>query len=220
MGHLDEKSILITSGPTRGLIDRVRFVSNRSSGRLGCAIAEAAAAEGAKVTFIRGEGSTAPGANAHVAKLLTVETVGDLAEVLEDLRGERFDVVVHAMAVLDYEPEAFLGEKVRSGMEEWVVRLRPTPKIIAKVREYWPSAVLVGFKLEAGASDEELEKRGSDFMGQAACDVVVANDLDAVGGDRHRACIIYRGGEVKRWEQSKGTVAAALVEVLGELLAD
>jgi len=220
VGKLDGKSILITSGPTRGLIDRVRFVSNRSSGRLGAAIGEAALAEGAKVTFIRGEGSAEPkgeGKSGGV-KVLTVETVGDLRRVLGKLRGELFDAVVHAMAVLDYEPESFTDGKVRSGMEEWVIRLRRAPKVISEVREQWSSAVLVGFKLEVGTTDRELEERGVEFLKKAKCDVVVANDLERIEGDRHRACIIYRNGEMKRWEESKGLIGTALVEVLVALL--
>ena len=151
-------------------------------------------------------------------KVLTIETVGDLRRVLGELRGELFDAVVHAMAVLDYEPESFAEGKVRSGMEEWVIRLRRAPKVISEVREQWNSAVLVGFKLEVGTTDRELEERGAEFLKKAKCDVVVANDLERIEGDRHRACIIYRNGEMKRWEESKGAIATALVEVLAARL--
>jgi phosphopantothenoylcysteine synthetase/decarboxylase len=103
-------------------------------------------------------------------------------------------------------------------MEEWVIRLRRAPKVISEVREQWNSAVLVGFKLEVGTTDRELEERGAEFLKKAKCDVVVANDLERIEGDRHRACIIYRNGEMKRWEESKGAIATALVEVLAARL--
>ena len=218
MGTLTCKRVLITSGPTRGLIDRVRFISNRSSGKLGRAIAEAAAAAGAGVTFIRGEGSAAPRKGFGAARVLTIETVSDLTRTLDYLRDEPFDAVVHAMAVLDYEPERFTEGKVRSGMDEWVVRLRRVPKVIEIIRERWKQAVLVGFKLEVGTTDEELEERGAEFLKRANCDVVVANDLEQIEGERHRACILWRNGEMKRWAEDKGEIAAGLVEVLGSLL--
>ena len=180
MAKLRNKRVLITSGPTRALIDRVRYITNRSTGRLGAAIGEAVLGEGAGVSFIRGEGSYAPRGVGKLSALEvhSVETVSGLARLLEELREQSFDVIIHAMAVLDYEPESFVDDKVRSGREEWVVRLKRTPKIISRMRRYWPSAVLVGFKLEVGVTEEHLERLGKRFLKKAKCDVVVANDLE------------------------------------------
>lgn len=131
-------------------------ISNKSTGRLGTAIATKALAAGAEVTFVYGTESLAPDPHPALA-LVEVETVSDLVTALErELTRKPHDAIIHLMAVLDYEPAEYLAEKVPSGREEWVVRLKPTPKVIARLKGWAPRALLVGFKLEDRLSDAEL----------------------------------------------------------------
>ncbi|MBI3287787.1 MAG: hypothetical protein HYZ68_07045 [Chloroflexi bacterium] len=218
MTRLAGAKLLLTSGPTRGNLDAVRYITNKSTGRLGALIAEAALAEGAEVTFIYGTGSLTP----HVAdgrrarlRLIEVETVSDLIAAVRDaMGGTLFDAVIHAMAVLDYEPAESIPEKVPSEREEWVIRLVRTPKVIRLIRDLDPNAFLVGFKLEVGRSPEELRRIGFESLQKNRADLVIANDLAEIEKGRHRGHFIDPRGEVIAVAEGKPTIVAQLIEIL------
>ncbi len=209
--------IIITSGPTRGPIDAVRYIANKSTGRLGSLIAQEALAEGAEVTFIYGKESLLPPAQGGL-RLVEVETVPDLVEAVEREMGQtNYDAIIHTMAVLDYVPEAYIPEKTPSGQEEWWIKLVKTPKVIKRMRELNPEAFLVGFKLEAGRSEEELIRIAHRSLLNNKADLVVANDLVQIEKGNHVAYLVDPQGEAIK-VVGKEEIAKRLVEVIGQRL--
>jgi phosphopantothenoylcysteine synthetase/decarboxylase len=219
---LSGRRILITSGPTRADIDAVRFVSNRSSGALGCRIALEALARGAEVALVAGAGSIVPERReltedeARRLRVLPVETVSDLLRALEaELTGETAPhAILHAMAVLDYVPAETSAEKTPSGRDEWTLRLVRSPKVIRSIREWAPRACLVQFKLEVGLTEEALIRAALDSLKGNRADLVVANDLTQIRGEAHPALILSPDGEVLARPRTKAAIARALCDVL------
>ncbi|MFQ5956327.1 MAG: phosphopantothenoylcysteine decarboxylase [Candidatus Brocadiales bacterium] len=218
MGTLSGKKILVTSGPTRVPLDDVRFISSRSSGKLGAEIAGELLACGASVAFLYGADSMRPDPSERV-RLIKVETVDELITVIEGLRGKEFDVVIHAMAVSDYAPENPRKGKVSTQEEEtWEIKLVKTPKVIRLIREIWPNAILVGFKLEVGKDREELLERARNFVSSSGADLAVVNDLTEITHDRHVAYIVSNRGEVADIAHTKKEVAAKLARLTEKML--
>jgi len=216
--NLESRRILITSGPTRANLDAVRFISNRSTGRLGCAIANESLSRGAEVTLIAGPESQVPSERGGL-DVAPIETVQDLIDALETrLAGGQYDAIIHAMAVLDYVPASPEEGKVRSERDEWALRLTRTPKVIRKIKGWAPDTLLVGFKLEVGADEEGLRRAGVEGMDASGAELTVANDLEAIGEDRHPALIIDRGGEVLARPDTKPEIARALCDILSGML--
>jgi phosphopantothenoylcysteine synthetase/decarboxylase len=219
---LSGKHLLITSGPTWAAIDAVRYVGNRSSGRLGSRIACEALGRGARVVLIAGPGSVTPDRDAlppderDRLRVVPIETVTDLIEAVEaELSGaDQPHVVAHAMAVLDYVPEQPSAEKTPSGRDEWNVRLVNTPKVIRMIRERAPEACLVEFKLEVDRTDDELREAALASLRASRADLVVANDLNRIRGDEHPALILAPDGAVLARPTTKAEIAARLCDVL------
>lgn len=218
MGSLAGAKLLVTSGPTRGKLDAVRYIANKSTGRLGSLIAEAALAEDAAVTFVYGTDSHTPQAAGQARarlRLIEVETVSDLiAAVQGAMGGTPFDAVIHAMAVLDYEPDHFIQEKVPSERPEWAIRLVRTPKVIRLIRDLDPKVYLVGFKLEVGRSPQELSSIGFESLRSNRADLVIANDLVDIEKGQHRGYFIDPNGEVIAVAEGKEAIAVQLIAIL------
>ncbi|MCF6147796.1 MAG: hypothetical protein E3K37_03965 [Candidatus Kuenenia sp.] len=214
-------NILITSGPTRGYIDEVRYISNKSSGQLGTAIATEALKRGAYVTLVHGVGSITPD-TACLEKdainrltLIEIETVQDLSRLIrENLKGKTFDAIIHAMAVLDYTPEQPVNGKLPSQSSEITIRFIKIPKIIKLIRELWPRSLLIGFKLEAGIPHEELLKRACASLIENKADFVVANDQQEILGGKHPAYIINSQHELMATCNTKQDIAERLIEIV------
>lgn len=218
---LTGRRIIITGGPTRGPIDAVRYISNRSSGRLGSRIAEQALRRGAAVALVAGPGSRRPDpeelseAERGRLRILPVETVDDLIETLRDEMGANPpDAAIHAMAVLDYVPEAPDQTKTPSGRESWTIKLVRTPKVIKRIREWAPDACLVQFKLEVGLAEEELRAAALDSLRRNRSDLVVANDLARIRDEVHPALILDPSGKVLARPGTKTEIASLLCDLL------
>ncbi len=218
MSSLRGKKILITSGSTRAYLDAVRYISNISTGRLGREIATEALRLGASVTLLYGSGSLIPRTNKFVRATLTlveIETINDLLTSLhEKLKDTHFDAIIHAMAVLDYVPEKCVAGKVPSGKNEWVIKLEKTPKIIKIIRDLWPEAFLVGFKLEAGRTKEELLQIARNFQSQCKANLIVANRLEDIKDDNHTAFFVNKEGELTGVFQNKKAIAEGLMKAI------
>lgn len=227
------RRILVTSGPTRGRIDAVRFIGNKSTGKLGTEIALEAMARGATVTFVYGKDSLTPrfpvGAGAEggtgaagaegVAEAesrlrkLEIETVEDLAAtVTRELQTGSYDAVIHAMAVLDFAPDEYRDEKTKSDREEWVIRLVRTPKVIAMMKDLDPAVFLVGFKLEFNRTVPELLGIGLDSLRRNRADLVVVNDLTTVEKGEHAAYFVHPNGSSEGPFVGKGAIASGLLD--------
>ncbi|MDR7553786.1 MAG: phosphopantothenoylcysteine decarboxylase [Armatimonadota bacterium] len=213
---LRSKKLLITSGPTRAPLDAVRYITNKATGRLGALIAEEAIPRGAHVTFVYGRPSQLPVVRGHADHLtmIAVETIDDLVGVFRDEIPKGYDAVVHPMAVLDFQPDVVRSEKTGSGVEEWIVRLVPTPKVIGLVKELDPDTYLVGFKLEVGKTPEELREIAYQFLKKNRCDLVVANDLREIEEGHHTGYFITPDGRLAQIVVGKDAIARAVVEHL------
>lgn len=215
------KKLLITSGPTRAPLDAVRYITNKSTGRLGALIAEEAIQRGADVTFVYGRPSQVPvvrgGRHDHLT-LIAVETVDDLVAVFKEQLPRRYNAVVHPMAVLDFQPDEVRDYKTGSHVEEWALRLVPTSKVIRLVKELAPDTFLVGFKLEIGKDPKELQAIAFEFLKRNRCDLVVANDLREIEAGRHTGYFVTPEGKVVQTAVGKEAIARALIEYLDEEL--
>lgn len=217
------RRILITSGPTRAPLDAVRFLSNKSTGRLGSLIAEAALEAGADVTFVYGRGSALPlvrGGHIDHLRVLPIDTVDDLVAVFRHELPTGYDAVVHAMAVLDFQPAETREEKVSSALSEWFIRLVPTPKAAALVRDLAPRTFFIGFKLEVAKSPAELVEIAADWARRAHADLVVANDMRDIEHGTHVGHLVRPDGTVEQVVQGKEMIARAIVALLGRRLGD
>ena len=174
------KRILVTAGPTLEHIDPVRVITNKSSGKMGVAIAEEALLRGAEVTLVYGPGTVSPPWRVRV---INVETTGDMYKaVVMELKSSKYDVIIAAGAAADFAPEKPIEHKVPTRTTpELLLKLKPTPKIIDAVKKISPSAFLVAFKAEYELSDEELIKSAYQTLKAANADLIVANDVSRKG---------------------------------------
>jgi len=186
-------SVLVTAGGTREPIDPVRFISNRSSGKMGYALARAAAARGADVTLV--SAPTALPAPAGV-KVVLVETAQQMfAAVLEHF--PQADLVLKAAAVADYRPAKPAEQKIKKEGETLVLELTRNPDILLELgRRKKPGQVLVGFAAET----ENLLANARRKLAEKNVDLLVANDVTrpgaGFGADTNIVKLIYRDGKV------------------------
>lgn len=184
--------ILITAGPTHEPIDAVRFIGNRSSGRMGAALAEGAVARGWDVTLLLGPVSVSPRiAGAAVHRFRTCE---DLRGLLRE-HARDADVLVMAAAVADYRPipnPAMSGGKFRRSNAPLTLELEPTPDLLAEAsRARREGQLFVGFALEPRA---ELLESARSKLTRKKVDLVVANPLETMDDDRVEAMVLAADG--------------------------
>jgi phosphopantothenate---cysteine ligase (CTP) len=218
---LEGRRILVTSGPTRAPLDAVRFLTNKSTGRLGSLIAEAALESGADVTFVYGRGSAVPavrGGRPDRLRLLPINTVEDLVAIFRHELPSGYDALIHLMAVLDFAPAEVTEEKMASSMSEWVIRLVPTPKAAALVRALAPRTFFAGFKLEVGKEPADLIAIAQDWARHNRADLVVANDMRDIERGKHIGYLVSASGDVEAVAEGKEAIARALVDLLGRRL--
>jgi phosphopantothenoylcysteine synthetase/decarboxylase len=207
-------NILITSGPTKAFIDEIRYISNYSTGRLGTLIAEEFLKKGHKVTFIYGKDSIHPkGKN---LKLIEIQTINDLINVLKKELKKRYDVIIHSMAVLDYVPSKQLETKVKSDKKFWNLKLVRTPKVIKLIKKVSPESILVGFKLEYNLKKSKIIREAKKLIKESNADYVVANDYRDIKRGKHIASILSKGGVVKNNIIGKENIAKEVFHLIKE----
>ncbi|MHC4268717.1 MAG: phosphopantothenoylcysteine decarboxylase domain-containing protein [Planctomycetota bacterium] len=221
MTLLKNKNILITSGSTRGYLDAIRYITNTSTGKLGCEIALEAMKHGAVATFIYGADSLFPVTQDHKEikpsqlKIIEIETNDDLIKVLhEKLKSRKFDAIVHAMAVADYVPARTKTNKTPSNKEQWMLKLVKTSKVITIIRDIWPEALLVGFKLEVNRTKEDLIKIARKLLKKSGSDMVVANDKKNISRNSHTAYMVTGDGKVSKPLKGKKEIAKNIISYL------
>ncbi len=168
--------VLVTAGPTLEYIDPIRVITNKSSGKMGIAVAEEASRRGANVTLICG---CRPAMAPSNVKVVSVETTNEMYEaVRSELRSAQYELFVSAAAASDFAPEAPFKAKVDShATQELKVKFKSLPKIIEKAKRISPSTFLVAFKAEYKLSNEELIKRAHKRLKTSRADLIVANDV-------------------------------------------
>jgi len=213
---LEGRTILVTAGPTHEPIDPVRYLGNRSSGRMGFAVAEEARRRGAKVVLVTGPVALADPAGVEV---LRVETADELAAVIFD-RFPSVDAVVMAAAVADFRPDKAAPGKLKkeSGPPELV--LQPTTDILSVLGKRKERQVLIGFAAETS----DLEAAARRKLTEKNLDAVVVNEVGrpgtGFGSETNRAAILVAEGEdvpLRTW--TKPELAGAILDRVAALLA-
>jgi phosphopantothenoylcysteine decarboxylase/phosphopantothenate--cysteine ligase len=210
--------VLVTSGPSREPVDDVRYVSNVSSGRLGVAVGEAFARAGHAVVLLRGVGSALPvsGSAVRVVEFTTAQSLLENAlALLRQARGP--DLLIHAAAVADYAPEPRAG-KLKSSQRELVLRMKPTPKVVDRIRAATPELPLIVFKLESSISRPELHRRARATAVRVGARAVVANLVSEVSAGRHVADLLRSDGSIEHLN-GREEIARALVAEAERIIA-
>ena len=225
--------ILVTSGGTSEAIDRVRSITNHSTGRLGKVITEALLKAGHQVCLITTQQALKPAPHSN----LSIIEIKDSSDLLREMKRivPDYQVLIHSMAVSDYSPVYMTGldqvqasqdlsdflhkknteTKISSKDEVQVLFLTKNPKIISLVKEWNPSIHLIGFKLLVDVTKEHLIQIARESLEKNQADLIVANDLTQINTNQHLAYLV----EEKDYQlaTSKQEIAVLLTKRIQEL---
>jgi phosphopantothenoylcysteine decarboxylase / phosphopantothenate---cysteine ligase len=215
-GPLKGRRVLVSAGGTREPLDAVRFVGNRSSGRMGVALAAEARARGARVTLLAANLAVPPPAGVEVVETPTAAELERAALA----RGADADVVIMAAAVADYRPAEALAAKRPKDRDAWTVQLEPTVDVLATLGERRvPGQLLVGFAADRG---ERGLERAREKLARKRADLFVFNDVarDDIGFDaaENEVTLLGAGGERAVARAPKTEIAAAILDEVERLL--
>ena len=220
--------ILVTSGGTSEAIDRVRSITNHSTGHLGLVITEALIKAGHEVCLITTSHAIKPASHPNL-KIIEIKNTLDLLEEMRNLVKD-YQVLIHSMAVSDYTPvymtsidevqaspdlSEFLTKhntetKISSKEEAQILFLKKNPKIISLVKEWNPKIHLIGFKLLVNVSQEHLIQIARESLEKNQADLIVANDLIQIHADQHIAHLVEK--DSFKTATSKQEIANLLLE--------
>ena len=202
---------LITAGPTREFLDPIRYISNRSSGKMGYAIAGAARALSPQVVLVSGPTALTP---PQGIEFIPVTTAQEMAEAVWSRFGA-VDVCIMAAAVCDFRPKQTATGKIKKGLFSGVLEMELTPDILAELRRRKKSQVLVGFAAETN----DLEINAREKLVRKGLDFIVANDASAFDAETNRVAFIDGEGKIERLpELPKSEVAKAIIERAARLV--
>jgi phosphopantothenoylcysteine decarboxylase/phosphopantothenate--cysteine ligase len=209
---LASETVLVTAGPTREPIDPVRYIGNRSSGKMGYALAEAAQRRGAKVILISGPTSLKPPANVEV---ISVQTAAQMREAAVG-NLERATIVIKAAAVADFTVRRAAGEKIkRKG--SMTLELEPTADILAEIGARKGGRIVIGFAAETNDALANARKK----LESKSLDAIVVNDVSQPGigfdSERNAVTIITHAGSETVPETSKWEVAHRVLDAVVKL---
>ena len=202
--------ILVTSGGTSEKIDRVRSITNHSSGKLGKIITETLLKAGHEVCLITTLQAVKP-VNHPNLTIIEIKNTADLLQVMKD-KVMGYQVLIHSMAVSDYTPVYMTGfdevqasqdltefldkknqqTKISSKEDVQVLFLKKNPKIISLVKEWNPKIHLIGFKLLVDVSQEHLIQIARESLEKNQADLIVANDLTQISSEQHKAYLVEK----------------------------
>ena len=196
---------LVTAGPTREFLDPIRYISNRSSGKMGYAIAVAARAISSHVTLVSGPTALKP---PQEVQFLSVTTAQEMAEAVWS-RFDRVDICIMAAAVGDFRPKRMATGKIKKGAFAGMLELEATTDILAELGCRKKSQVLIGFAAET----DDMENQAREKLARKKLDFIVANDLSAFDAETSRVTFIGREGKIERLsEMPKVEIAKLIVE--------
>ena len=214
---LKGKSIIVTAGPTIESIDPMRYITNRSTGKMGYSIAKEAIERGADVTLITGPTNLTPPQN--LKKLIKIESANDMYEaVLENL--DENDVVIKSAAVADYKPKNYSNKKIKKSDDDLVIELDRNKDIAQEIGKIKNNKILVGFAAETN----DLIENASLKIKKKNLDFIVANDLTKEGAgfgvDTNIVKIIDKEGNITEYpKMKKEEVANIILDKIKELLS-
>ena len=211
------KNVLVATGATFERMDAMRGVTNRSSGKMGVEIAKEAYRQGANVTLLCGLIHT------HVPDVLDridVESTKQMMDVIEDKIAD-VDIYVSAAAISDFVIADVVDTKIPSD-EDITVKFTQLPKLLEKIKVLNPDTFVVGFKAEAGVSEETLIERAVNRMKKYGTDIMVANDIlvdnGGPGSDNNEVYMIDGEGFVKLPLDTKSNISKKIVEKIVSML--
>jgi phosphopantothenoylcysteine decarboxylase/phosphopantothenate--cysteine ligase len=212
---LEGKSILVTASRTVEPIDPIRYLSNRSTGKMGFAIAEAAFFRGARVTLISGPSSLEPPAGVEFV------SVGDASQMRNEVKKNfrKADCLIMAAAVSDFTPEKAMAAKIKKNQNELILKLKKTPDILKEIGKRKVKKILVGFSLE---TEDEI-KNAKLKLKEKNLDLIVVNNPNQAGAgfevDTNVATIIDKKGKAQRLPlMSKRDLADKILDKVSVLL--
>jgi phosphopantothenoylcysteine decarboxylase/phosphopantothenate--cysteine ligase len=211
---LEGETVLVTAGPTQEALDPVRYISNRSSGKMGYAIAEAALARGAKVVLVSGPVHLVPPRGAQIIKVQSALEMRDA--VMEHLA--KATIIVKAAAVADYHVAKIPEQKVKKTAARFILEMDPTPDILAEVGRIKGDRLLVGFAAETQNLVAEARRK----MESKNCDMLAGNLVNQSGtgfeSDENEVTLVMRtGGTVKVQRAPKRVIADQIFDHLLKL---
>src|SRR2546427_3940429 len=206
------ETILITAGPTREKIDPVRYLTNRSSGRMGYALAEAALRRGARVLLISGPAALTP---PDAAEITRVESAEQMREAVLKLLPQA-TIVIKTAAVSDYRPKHTASQKIK-GKGALTLELEPTTDILAEIARKKDSQIIIGFAAETENALENARQK----LSSKSLDAIVANDVSREGvgfdSDRNAVTIITHDDVIEVPESTKWEVAQRVLDEIVRL---
>jgi phosphopantothenoylcysteine decarboxylase/phosphopantothenate--cysteine ligase len=209
-GALAGRRVIITAGPTREALDPVRYISNHSSGKMGYALARAAAEAGAITTLVSGPVSLATPEHVH---RIDVESALDMLEQCRNLAAQ-CDIFIACAAVADYRPATAQEQKIKKDTIEMSLQLVRNPDILATVAAAENAPFTVGFAAETN----NVLEYARDKLQRKGLDMIVANDVSdqAIGfnSDQNAATVLWEGGEQALDTASKDTIARQVIELV------
>ncbi len=214
-GPLAGRRIVITAGPTRERIDPVRFISNRSSGKMGFAVAEAAREAGAEVVLVAGPVALATPSG---VRRVDIESADDMLRAVEaEIVGA--DIFIGTAAVADYRPAAPAAHKIKKHQESLGLEMQRTPDILASVAARAKRPFVVGFAAET----ESVEQYAKQKLLKKNLDMIAANEVghDKVfEKDDNALLVLWRSGRRELPQAPKRDLARALVALIAEVFAE
>jgi phosphopantothenoylcysteine decarboxylase / phosphopantothenate---cysteine ligase len=211
---LDGEIVLITAGPTQEPLDPVRFISNRSSGKMGYALAEAARDRGAKVILVSGPVNLS---QPHGVELLRVQTALEMRDAVLSRLPET-TIIIKSAAVADYHVANVPQQKVKKTSAKVSIDLDPTPDILAECGRRKQDRILIGFAAETQNMVEEARRK----MTTKNCDMVVGNLVSQEGigfeSDQNEVTLVMRNGDTERIQKApKREIAERIFDRISSL---
>ena len=210
--ELTGETVLITAGPTREKIDLVRYLTNRSSGRMGYALAEAALRRGARVLLVSGPAALTP---PDAAEITRVESAEQMREAVLKLLPQA-TIVIKTAAVSDYRPKHTASQKIK-GKGALTLELEPTTDILAEIARKKDSQIIIGFAAETENALENARQK----LSSKTLDAIVANDVSREGvgfdSDRNAVTIITHDDVIEIPESTKWEVAQRVLDEIVRL---
>ncbi len=204
-------NVLVTAGPTREPIDPVRYLTNRSSGKMGYALASAFAARGHHVLLVSGPTILEV---PEAVDFLRIETAAEMhAAVEQSISGQQ--IVVCAAAVADYRPAMVAAQKIKKHDESLILELVRTVDILGSIRQPMGfTGKLIGFAAET----ERLEEHAREKLLRKGCDLIIANDVSQPGigfdANENKVLLVYRDHSVSLPQSSKSQLAEELANII------
>ncbi|MBI4685804.1 MAG: bifunctional phosphopantothenoylcysteine decarboxylase/phosphopantothenate--cysteine ligase CoaBC [Nitrospirae bacterium] len=209
-----KKKVIVTAGPTREYFDPVRFISNRSSGKMGYAIAGACIRRGADVVLISGPSALRPPHNLN--KFISVETTNEMRDAVFS-HIQNSDIVVMAAAPADFTPDVKKKDKMNKHAE-MDIRFRNTPDILSEIGQLKKRPFIVGFAAETGMKIDRAKKK----LIKKNVDIIVFNDVTSAGSgfdvETNKITIIEKNKETPLPLMTKDEAAEKILDTVSALL--